>query len=807
MSDVTVKFGAKDTNLESTISKIQKDMKSMDAGARDAAKGFDLSFAKMAGAVAVGTAAFEAFKAAGTLGLSAVTSALSGIGSAFTKSIDAAAQMETLETAFIPLLGSADAAQKRIEELAKFAASTPFELPEIAKASRTLETLTRGALATGDGLRLVGDIAAGTNQPFEEVATTIGRLYDGLQSGRPVGEAMQRLQELGAVSGETRTQIEELSKAGKNTEAWLVAEEALNRFNGSMKLQSGTWTGLLSTLSDNITNAYAKFGEPIIDKLKPYLQGIIASVEVLTEKAAALGKSFAENFIASEKSVNSFQTALNAISTGQLGAGFSLFWDTLKLQAAETANEIYRRLIAAFQTAGDFIGKLFNSRGWLMLTISDSFRVLGKDISSSIQRDLAKTFEALPYGLGTNVAKALNEMAGKSEYVANLLRDRLEGAGGRIAKQFVEAGAAMPETFKEKYKGVEPLFNDLKGLQDQIKEKEADIAAKIKEGNQNRIEANEEIKLTGTFAEKMATLEAAYKDAVDSGNTSIADRILKMRDTISATEEGKKLAEKEAEKKEEARRKEEESKELKRESLALDLQIAEALAGGNEEQAKALQYQKDFNGYLKQAQDAGMGDAAESFATAMARAAGSAKDIKEELSESAKLFKSIEEARAKDAVDRGGRDAQRAQDAIDRGDFRGAERAAGRIAAREERQGRQAGEKQAAEAEAAKPLSQRMAEGAQSFRARFAKSDKPAADQPAAEAPKSLRDRMAEGTQSFRDRMAGKDAVDKPGRTGQTDKDAKGGDKAKSSLDTLVGDIKKLLEKIEPRLPVAALTA
>jgi hypothetical protein len=55
--------------------------------------------------------------------------------------------------------------------------------------------------------------------------------------------------------------------------------------------------------------------------------------------------------------------------------------------------------------------------------------------------------------------------------------------------------------------------------------------------------------------------------------------------------------------------------------------------------------------------------------------------------------------------------------------------------------------------------------------------------------------------------MAGKDAVDKPGRTGQTDTAAQGGDKSggKSSLDTLVGDIKKLLEKIEPKLPVAAL--
>ena len=204
-----------------------------------------------------------------------------------------------------------------------------------------------------------------------------------------------------------------------------------------------------------------------------------------------------------------------------------------------------------------------------------------------------------------------------------------------------------------------------------------------------------------------------------------------------------------------------------------------------------------------------MGDAAEGFATAMARAAGSAKNIKEELTESAKLFKSIEEARAKDATDPGGRDTKRFQDALGKGNFAAAERAANRIAAREERKASQAEEKQTASEQAAKPFSQRLAEGQQSFRERFAKSTQPAADQPATEAPKSLRERMAEGTQSFRDRMAGKDAVDKPGQSGQTDTAAQGGDKSggKSSLDTLVGDIKKLLEKIEPRLPVAALTA
>jgi hypothetical protein len=780
MADATVTFAAKDLNLGSTIDKLKKELGATQAASKNAAKEFQMSFAKMAGAVAVGTAAFEAFKAAGTLGLSAVTSALSGIGSAFTKSIDAAAQMETLETAFIPLLGSADAAQKRIEELAKFAASTPFELPEIAKASRTLETLTRGALATGDGLRLVGDIAAGTNQPFEEVATTIGRLYDGLQSGRPVGEAMQRLQELGAVSGETRTQIEELSKAGKNTEAWLVAEEALNRFNGSMQLQSGTWTGLLSTLSDNITNAYAKFGEPIIDKLKPYLQGIIASVEFLTEKAADLGKSFAENFIASEKSVNSFQTALNAISTGQLGAGFSLFWESLKLQTMQTGNFIINAFTAAFQTVSEIISNIFRSDGPTFMLIKSAFDFVAGYVKEKVAGSLADTFSSMGPAFA-NIAKGLKQNAEAGALSAEAALYRIPVAAELAAEDIGTNLAESVGKFKQNLAEANTEFFNTSEQAKKVSELEDGIAAKIKEGTQNRAEANEEIKLTGTFAEKMATLEAAYKDAVDSGNTSIADRILKMRDTISATEEGRKLAEKEAEKKEEARRKEEESKELKRESLALDLKIAEALAGGNEEQAKALQYQKDFNGYLKQAQDAGMGDAAESFATAMARAAGSAKNIKEELSESAKLFKSIEEARAKDAVDRGGRDTKRFQDALGKGNFSAAERAAGRIARREERQGRQAEEKQAAAEEAAKPISQRMAEGKQSLRDRFAKKSE--------------------------DTKTAVASVDKPGQSGKTDKDAKGGDKAKSSLDSMVETIKTLLEKIEPRLPVAALTA
>ena len=69
---------------------------------------------------------------------------------------------ENLETQFKVLLGSQEAAQKRIDELTSFASQTPFTRDEIYQASKVLETYTQGKLSRPDaigGLRQIGDIA------------------------------------------------------------------------------------------------------------------------------------------------------------------------------------------------------------------------------------------------------------------------------------------------------------------------------------------------------------------------------------------------------------------------------------------------------------------------------------------------------------------------------------------------------------------------------------------------------------------------------------------------------------------------
>lgn len=230
------------------------------------------------------------FIAVGALGAAAAGTMLL-LGKA---AVDAAAKYEQFQVSFEVLLQSATKASARMKELAEFAQRTPFSLDEVTTASRTLEVLTHGALSTGKGLQLVGDVAAGTLRPIDEMASTIGRLYDAMRSGRPAGESLARLQEIGAVSGEGRTKIEALMSGGRAADAWKAARQELSRYTGLMEKQAGTWTGLMSNFHDAIDGALRAFGAPLIEGLKPTLKLMTDVVSNLGPKATVFGKAFAD---------------------------------------------------------------------------------------------------------------------------------------------------------------------------------------------------------------------------------------------------------------------------------------------------------------------------------------------------------------------------------------------------------------------------------------------------------------------------------------------------------------------------------
>lgn len=235
----------------------------------------------------------------GPLGL--VSGALFGVLSALklvvqqsqllAKGLEVIKNIEFLETQFKPLLQGAALAKERIKELFVFAATTPFQLPEIVEASRVLEVLTKGALATGKQLKMIGDAAAVAGRPLQETAFWVGRLYDALQSGSAIGEAMFRIQEMGLVSGETRRKVEELRDSGASfAQIWGIVERELKRADGGMKALSQTLGGLETTVSDTRDMMVAAFGEPFLEIEKDSLRNSIKLLEGFTPVLAHIAE-------------------------------------------------------------------------------------------------------------------------------------------------------------------------------------------------------------------------------------------------------------------------------------------------------------------------------------------------------------------------------------------------------------------------------------------------------------------------------------------------------------------------------------
>jgi hypothetical protein len=201
-----------------------------------------------------------------------------GLGLTLKKAFD----METVETQFKVLLGSTEAAKKRLKELSDFSAATPFELPDIAAASRQLHVFTDGAMGGADSLRDIGDASAAVGQNIQEVAFWVGRAYASIKGGQPFGEAAMRLQEMGILTPKVRQQMEELQKSGGSaTRVFALLQNRLGEFSGGMDELSQTGNGLISTLKDNWSLALADFGKAFMGLAKGGLRDVIARIDEL----------------------------------------------------------------------------------------------------------------------------------------------------------------------------------------------------------------------------------------------------------------------------------------------------------------------------------------------------------------------------------------------------------------------------------------------------------------------------------------------------------------------------------------------
>lgn len=278
MAEVKVKFGTDGVGkVQSALQEIEGGVNKLSgslANPKEALLGFAKTIPVFGGLVGVIMAAVGAIKA---------------FGQGFQEAIEKAAKRQELIAQFAAFYGSVDKAKEKIKEFASFAYGTPFKTEEVAQGARVLDVLTNGLLSIRNGLKLVGDTAAGTNTGFEEVSKNIGRLYANLESGAPIERALKPLQMMGAIAPDTAAKIATMAEAGRPmTEIWSVVEADLQRFSGTMANMEDTWNGKMSRMQKAWDGLYRALGEPIIDILTPWVNTALENLENLKNNMGGL---------------------------------------------------------------------------------------------------------------------------------------------------------------------------------------------------------------------------------------------------------------------------------------------------------------------------------------------------------------------------------------------------------------------------------------------------------------------------------------------------------------------------------------
>lgn len=235
----------------------------------------------------------------------------------FSALIGSNAEFEQSLTSFEVLLGSAEKAQKMMDELTDFAAVTPLEMPDVTKATNMLLGYGVAAEDVIEVMGRLGDLAQGNAEKLDRVSLAYGQM---LAKGKVTGEELRQMVEaqvplLQGLADYMNVSTAELQKMIEKGE---VGIDSLNgtitamtseggKFFGMMEKQSKTMSGMFSTLKDDASIFAREVGQESFNYLKTELENLMATISQMEQDGslnavakdiggdiAALVKGFAE---------------------------------------------------------------------------------------------------------------------------------------------------------------------------------------------------------------------------------------------------------------------------------------------------------------------------------------------------------------------------------------------------------------------------------------------------------------------------------------------------------------------------------
>lgn len=226
--------------------------------------------------------------------VAAVGAVTAALGAGVVAGVKYNASIESYQTSFEVMTGSAEKAAEVIDKLKKVGAETPFELPDLADTTQLLMNYGFSADEAMDSMMMLGDISQGSAEKMSRIATAYGQMSSAgkvsLEDVKQMIEAgFNPLQEISKSTGESMASLyDRISKGTISVDEITASMQRATSEGGkyfqSMEKQSQTFSGLISTLKDNTQQLLGEVVKPISDGLtESLLPAAISAIEQLTQ--------------------------------------------------------------------------------------------------------------------------------------------------------------------------------------------------------------------------------------------------------------------------------------------------------------------------------------------------------------------------------------------------------------------------------------------------------------------------------------------------------------------------------------------
>jgi hypothetical protein len=290
-------------------------------------------------------------------------------------------------------------------------------------------------------------------------------MFDALQNGQPFGEASARLQEMGALTGDARRQMEAMQKAGaEGAEIFgFFSEQVGGRFAGNMERLSGTFQGVTSNLEDFRGNLLRVGGEPFFEEVRQSAVDFLALLEThqvtIENIAISMGELAA--------SIVRFREGLSGVNLKPFLEGIQSFLDWLD-RVKNAAVAFFSVLISFGQAVAPAFAPIISV---LKIVLSIGLAPLIQGLQF-LWDALKRTDEALIIGAQILALSAagwkglLATLAPIGEVITKIGQSLLALATG----DFSRAGQLAGEALDQIKEGLFDVDGGIKAMEDSIKE-------------------------------------------------------------------------------------------------------------------------------------------------------------------------------------------------------------------------------------------------------------------------------------------------------------------------------------------------